>query len=154
MLCYNLNRFSEDIDLDSLNPHKIGNFVKTFCDKNNYSYRVAKNTETVQRYMIHYGENDSFLKPLKVEISFHKEKFPPAVEQTKINDINVYSINAMCQLKAEAYSNRDKIRDLYDLSFICEKYWDNLTDTSKSSVVQSVKGKGIEQFDYVTKTLL
>ena len=152
MLCYNLDRFSEDIDLDSVNPHKIKDFVKDFCEKNEFSYRVAKDTETVQRYMISYQKDSSFLKPLKVEISFRKDKFPLSNERTKINGIAVYSVDAICKLKAEAYKNRDKIRDLYDLSFICKNYWDTLSEKTKEAVVQSVQTKGIEQFDYITKT--
>ena len=151
MLFYNLDRFSEDIDLDSINPHKIKSFVKEFCEKNGYSYRVAKDTETVQRYMINYQEDSFSLKPLKVEISFRKDKFPPPTEQVVINDTVVYSVNAICKMKAEAYKNRDKIRDLYDLGFICEKYWNTLSNETKDAVVHSVKAKGIEQFDYVTK---
>ncbi len=152
MLCYNLDRFSEDIDLDSVNPHKIKSFVKDFCEKNGYSYRIAKDTETVQRYMISYQKDSSFLKPLKVEISFRKDKFPPISERTKVNGIAVYSVDAICKLKSEAYKNRDKIRDLYDLGFICENYWNTLSDESKEAVVHSVRAKGIEQFDYITET--
>lgn len=38
--------------------------VDKFCVYNNINYRVAKNINTVKKYMIHYGGE----KPLKTEI--------------------------------------------------------------------------------------
>ena len=61
MTCYNLDRFSEDIDLDSKNK-KIEFFVDGFCQTNGFSYGVAIDTDTVKRFMIYYGNKD---KPLK-----------------------------------------------------------------------------------------
>lgn len=55
MLCYGLTRFSEDIDLDALCSKDIERIVNDFCRLNNYTFRVAKDTNTVKRYMIHYG---------------------------------------------------------------------------------------------------
>lgn len=68
--CYGLDRFSEDIDLDSQNKN-IEKYIKDFCEKHNYKYNVKKDTDTVKRYMINYG-NDS--RPLKVEISYRKKR--------------------------------------------------------------------------------
>ncbi len=42
-------------------------------------------------------------------------------------------------------------RDLYDLSFICNRYWNVLSEISIAVVRNAVGHKGIEQFDYVIK---
>ena len=87
MLCYGLDRFSEDIDLDGKGGI-IRNIVNDFCAEKGYSYRVAKDTDTVKRYMVNYGDTG---RPLKVEVSFRKKVIEPS-EVTKFNGVNVYKI--------------------------------------------------------------
>ena len=88
MMCYGLDRFSEDIELDAFNTKAgIEKFVDNFCSKYGYTYRVAKNTDTVKRYMIHYGGD----KPLKVEISYRRKNILET-EITIINNILVYNV--------------------------------------------------------------
>jgi predicted nucleotidyltransferase component of viral defense system len=146
MSCYGLDRFSEDIDLDGKDK-SIGKIVADFCEKEGFSYRVAKDTDTAKRYMINYG---NIGKPLKVEISFRK-KIISQDEITKINGIAVYTIDSLCAMKANAYVGRNKVRDLYDLTFICNRYWDTLPAALKAVVRNAVEHKGIEQFDYIIK---
>ena len=145
--CYNLNRFSEDIDLDAtkedIKPH-----IEKFCTLHNFNFRISKDTATVKRGFINYG-NDS--KPLKVEVSYRRKEINSS-EYTKKNGIQVYNINRLAQMKALAYSSRDKIRDLYDLSFICEKYFEELTEQTILNIKDALDYKGLEQFDYIVKT--
>lgn len=148
MMCYGLTRFSEDIDLDGFS-NNIGDIVDKFCSKNGVQYRVAKDTDTVKRYMIHYS--DSGNKPLKVEISYRMGSLDFDTETDVINDIRVYTIQNILTMKLNAYMGRDKIRDLYDVVFIGLEYWDYL-DSSMIFKMQDAFGhKGIEQFDYVIK---
>lgn len=147
MLCYGLNRFSEDIGLDS--PHyKLKEFTKRFCSKYGYDYRIAKDTQTVQRFMIHYRDGS---KPLKVEISYRNKVILPNTYQ-KINDISVYTIDRLAQLKASAYQGRDKIRDLYDVCFICNNYYSELSESTQNLIRDALSFKGFEHFDYIVNT--
>ena len=146
LACYGLDRFSEDIDFDGKSKD-IGKLVDSFCGENGYTYRVAKDTDTVKRYMINYG-NDR--KPLKIETSFRRRDIDPD-EVTKINGISVYKINPLCGMKANAYASRDKIRDMYDLTFISNRYWDELSSATRSVVRNVIEYKGVEQFDYIIK---
>jgi predicted nucleotidyltransferase len=148
MECYGLDRFSEDVDLDGTSEDKsIGEHIAGYCESKGYTYRIAKDTDTVKRYMINYGNERT---PLKVETSFRK-RFVAPEETTKINGTTVYTIDAVCAMKAAAYLNRDKIRDLYDLSFICDRYWDSLSQPLISVVRNAVAHKGFEQFDYIVR---
>ncbi|MCD8028231.1 MAG: hypothetical protein LUF02_06150 [Erysipelotrichaceae bacterium] len=52
-------------------------------------------------------------------------------------------------MKLNAYTNRDKIRDLYDIVFISKNYWDCLSDFAKGMLKDSLGFKGLEQFDYL-----
>ncbi len=146
MLCYGLDRFSEDIDFDSTET-ECEEYVKGYCEKNGFEYRVAKKTKTVERYMIHYsGEG----KPLKVEISHRRVEISPQETVVK-NGIRVYNINQMAVFKANAYTARDKIRDLYDICFICNTYWEELDSDIKAVVRTAIEYKGIEQCEFVIK---
>jgi len=150
MICYGLDRFSEDIDLDGISgsAESIEGIINNFCSDNNYTYGVAKNTDTVKRYMINYGNEG---KPLKIEISFRRSHIDPS-EILKINDILVYNINSLCIMKSNAYAGRDRIRDLYDLTFIVNKYFDELTPETKALMRSSVEYKGIEHFAYIVNS--
>jgi predicted nucleotidyltransferase component of viral defense system len=149
LLCYELDRFSEDIHLDSRSLEiDIEKFVSIFCKKNSYSYYIAKNTNVVKIFMIHYSVAG---KPLKVEISFRRSIIPED-DYTNINGFTVYTLNSLCTQKSLAYNARDRIRDLYDLSFICKRWWDDISDTSKDFMRGVLQYKGLEQFDYLIQT--
>lgn len=148
MMCYGLDRFSEDIDLDAFNTKAgIEKFVDNFCNSYGYTYRVAKNTDTVKRYMIHYGGD----KPLKVEISYRRKNISEN-EITIINNILVYNVCNILIFKLNAYNGRDKIRDLYDVTFICRNYWKIIPDVLKIQVQDALSFKGLEYFDMIIKT--
>lgn len=150
MLCYGLTRFSEDIDLDGFDSNFIkyvDNFIKSFSNKYpSISYRVAKNTDTVKRVFIHYGN----IKPLKVEVSYRRKQLNTN-EVTVINNIVVYNIQTILSMKLNAFNHRDKIRDLYDIVFIYTNYINYLNDYLICMLRDAVEYKGLEQFDYLVK---
>ena len=149
MMCYNLDGFSEDVDLDAQRGNKnIGSIIDDFCKKNNYFYNVNEDTDTVKRFMIHYTEQYS--KPLKVEISYRRKHIGED-EITNINGIEVYTINSLCYMKSSAYQARDKIRDLHDVCFLCNNYLESLSEGAINALRTSVEYKGIEQFDYIIR---
>ena len=146
LMCYQLDRFSEDIDLDG-KGRQIAKIIDRFCKYNHYTYRIAKDTKTVMRYMINYGKLG---KPLKIEISFRR-KVIKEEEFKKINDILVYTIDILAIMKSNAYTSRDKIRDLYDLTFIVNNHFEILSSQTISLIQSAIEYKGIEQFDYIIK---
>lgn len=150
MLCYGLTRFSEDIDLDGFDNNFIkyvDNFIKSFSNKYpSISYRVAKNTDTVKRVFIHYGN----IKPLKVEVSYRRKQLNTN-EVTVINNIVVYNIETILSMKLNAFNHRDKIRDLYDIVFIYTNYKNYINSNLLCMLRDAVEYKGLEQFDYLVK---
>lgn len=147
MMCYNLDRFSEDIDLDSRDKRSIVRIVRDFCDKYGYTFNINKDTDVVKRFMIHYADDK---KPLKVEVSY-REYGLSSDNVTCINNIQVYNIDTLATLKINAYTGRSKIRDLYDVVFICKNHWEELTDTTKGLILQGFTFKGFDYFDYISK---
>jgi len=146
LTCYKLDRFSEDIDLDAKSKQNILKIVDDFCKLKGYTYTVPKDTDTTKRFMIQYED----MQRLKIEVSYRRNNIKDS-EFTKINGITVYRINELCLMKTMAYSGRDKIRDLYDICFICNNYWDKLSKDVKSSIRVAIEYKGIEQFEYIIK---
>jgi len=146
MLCYGLDRFSEDIDLDkNRGAGNLLKFVDTHCKQFGYEYRIAKDTNTVKRAFINYGGN---YKPLKVEMSMRRSMIPDE-EITTINGIVTYTPDTLAEMKALAYQGRDAIRDLYDLCFLHNHHKDQITPRTLSLIQRSLSYKGLEQFDYL-----
>lgn len=146
MFCYGLDRFSEDIDLDSTNKN-IGKLIKQFCDLHNYNFNIKKDTDTVKRFMIEFMIDEK----IKVEISYRNKR----LNQEKIehiNGIDVYPIDKLMGMKINAYNSRDKIRDLYDIIFIMKNYQDDIPDVLVEQLKNSFEYKGLEQFDYLIRT--
>lgn len=148
-LCYALNRFSEDIDLDVAgNTMPYGRFIndiQRFCNEHGYSYRISKDTATTQRAYVNYGNEG---RPLKIEVSYRRKIIPNNLICVK-NGIQVYTLDEMARLKAAAYNGRDKIRDLYDVAYICTHYYEELSDSARDALRTALEYKEIEQFDYI-----
>jgi predicted nucleotidyltransferase component of viral defense system len=151
MLCYGLDRFSEDVDLDGFDKRlfiMMDRFVK-YMNCNGYSniqYRKAKDTDTVKRAIVHYGTD----KTLKIEV-YYRTKLLCDGSYCKINGINVYNIDILMSMKILAFTSRDKIRDLYDITFIYLHYKNNLSMGNIINLQTAVSFKGLEYFDYLIK---
>ena len=148
LLSYGLNRFSEDIDLDGAKKRLKG-FVEHYCRNHGFSFRIAKDTPTIERFMLAY--EPTLHKPLKIEISYRSRSIS-ANTHHRVNGIEVYTIERICQLKTGAYQGRDKIRDLYDICFICDRYFEELSESTKEQLKDALTYKGFDYFDYVTST--
>lgn len=149
MFCYGLTRFSEDIDLDGMDK-KFFSYVDQFIIRyrpkyGELTYRKAKDTDTCKRVFIHFGQE----KPLKVEVSYRDRV--DICFCTYVNGILVYDIESLMIKKINAFSHRDKIRDLYDVTFIYWHYKNQLGIRTIQSLRDVVAFKGLEQFDFLIK---
>lgn len=145
MFHYGLNRFSEDIDLDSTDQHTIKNIVEQYCKKNNFQFSHKKNTATTSRFMLSF---DNECPPLKIEVSFRNSNIFPS--SYKISDgVAVYNIESLASFKILAFAQRDRLRDLFDCAYIINNYYDQLSFPVINSYIESFNRKGIEHFDYI-----
>lgn len=93
MECYGLDRFSEDIDLDSLRSNvpssRFFGMIDSICSNEGYTWRKAKDTSTVRRAFVDYGASN---RPLKIELSLRHRTIPK--EKTAVvNGILTYTIS-------------------------------------------------------------
>lgn len=68
------------------------------------------------------------------------------------NDIRTYPIDTLAQMKMAAFMSRDRIRDLYDVLFITNNYWEELSQPIQRLYRTGFAEKGIEQFDLMCAT--
>jgi predicted nucleotidyltransferase component of viral defense system len=97
--------------------------------------------------MVHYGAE----RPPKVEVSFRKTTIPEG-EVVTVGGIRTYGIDELCRMKVLAYLSRDRIRDLYDLTFICDRYYEELSPETAKMIRDAFEYKGLDQFDYLVRT--
>ena len=151
-LCYSLNRFSEVIDLDAasttISQERFKHDILRICAANRYNCRIGKYTPTAKKAYIDYGHPD---KPLKVELSLRRKVIPDNLVCTK-NGIQVYTLDEMARLKAAAYNGRDKIRDLYDVTYIITHFYDSLGESARDALRTALEYKDLEQYDYIVRT--
>lgn len=146
MLSYGLPRFSEDVDLDQ--PQGALDFftiMEHVAEANGWTLRRAKDTDTVKRAMLHYGER----KPLKVEVSMREVYVPESFYQKDPKGFWVYNVQALTRFKCAAYSGRDRIRDAFDLCYLVSKYYDEMDEALRHSVSQALLGKGFDNIEYL-----
>lgn len=148
LYCYGLDRFSEDIYLDGQGKNLV-RIIESFCKKNGFpSPIIAVNTDTVTRAFINYGTEG---RPLKIELS-SRDKNIDSRTVTVVNNVKTYTVNTLCQHKLIAYTQRETIRDLYDLCFITRKYFDSLSSETITIFKLSLLHRGIEYFDEIVNT--
>lgn len=150
MECYELTRFSEDIDLDGPKGRNrdIDKIIENFAAEREIPIVHNKNTPTTDRFFLHYN-GDSH--PLKIETSFRE----PVINYdnvVNINGIQVYELSILAEKKVTAFDQRDKLRDLFDIIFICKNCWDKIDDRVKSHIIDSFGHKGIDYFEMVIET--
>lgn len=133
LLCYGLDRFSEDLDFDAPKKFNIASRVERIMSRHTPSYEVktVKDTATVQRIKSHYAglAGDRLLK---IETSF---RTPLATQQVQIIDgIRTYTIATLIDQKINALANRTAARDLYDVAFLSRVYSSDFSERAKEQL--------------------
>lgn len=126
----------------------IEEYIRDFCKEKNYAYQIETNSNTTRYYLVDYGDES---KPLRIEVSFRPNNISTECVE-KVNGMMVYSVNELAAQKALAYISRDTIEDLYDVSFIVNNYFNELSSHSKARLEDSVFRKGTEQLAYIIST--
>ncbi len=135
-LCYGLDRFSEDLDFDcakSLNLESALREVfaqegKTKAHLRSPDISIKKDTNTVKRYRVIYGDNIN----LKIETSLRGT--PDDDDIVEINGILTYKMPKLIQQKLSALNSRTAARDLHDIVYLYEHYLDHFGDDELAEI--------------------
>jgi predicted nucleotidyltransferase component of viral defense system len=121
LLCYGLDRFSEDIDLDGGKKVNLQNRLGTILERvtRMHDIRIVKDTDTVQRLKIRY-ETAKVAGMLKVEVSYRQGFLDTDI--VSIDGIKTYAVARLIEQKLSALEGRTTARDLYDVAFLAQRY--------------------------------
>lgn len=158
---YNLNRFSEDIDLDVINPKKnIKNEITNLkIEGYNLNISIKKDTSTTFRVMIDYGGKRSDYPEglneykLKLEVSLRTKGITEKDYRT-VNGIKVYKIESLIEQKILAFGARNKARDIYDMDFLLTKYSKHFSTTNYRNLIDIMERRDIDTISYELKLAL
>jgi predicted nucleotidyltransferase component of viral defense system len=131
ILTRQLDRYSSDLDFDAalkLNlTGRIERALKSIDRIALRSIKLVKDTDTVQRYKIHYADRNTDQDTLlKVETSLRES--PPSEAVEIVSGIRTYRVEYLFDQKLSAAQNRTEARDLYDLAFLVEQFGSQLQD--------------------------
>ena len=138
LLNFNLDRFSEDLDFDANKKLNLISRLKAVLNQitDRYSYKIVKDTDTVQRIRVNYIKNH-LERSLKIEISF-RNSFDESNTITKTDDDNLkvktYRIEHLIEQKISALIGRTKARDLYDVNFLLNNYLADFSTDAKQKL--------------------
>jgi predicted nucleotidyltransferase component of viral defense system len=135
-LCYDLDRFSEDLDFDCAKALNLDSSIKeifTQLGKGKAHLRsptidITKDTKTVRRYRITYGDGIN----LKLEASLRGT--PDDNDLVEINGIITYKIGTLIQQKLSALTGRTAARDLHDVIYLYEHFLGHFDDDALTEV--------------------
>ncbi len=122
LLCYGLDRFSEDLDFDGNKKVNLASRISRVLvarGGDGGSVETTKDTDTVQRLRILYPVLEGMGR-LKVETSF-RDGFGPA-DTVLVDGLRTYRVSRLIGMKVAAFTDRTAARDLYDLRFLAENF--------------------------------
>lgn len=133
LLCYGLDRFSEDIDLDGRKKLNIRSRVEAALSRvtREHDIRIAKDTDTVQRLKIRYVTAVS-KGALKIEVSY-RNGFDDA-DTAVISGVKTYRVACLIEQKLAALEGRTTARDLYDVAFLVGTYPNEFSEQARRDI--------------------
>jgi predicted nucleotidyltransferase component of viral defense system len=148
LLGYQLPRFSTDLDFDGKNPDMyIDRLIELGCKSAGIkmeSLNIRKDTGTTKRYMMHYEGSE--YEPLKIEISYRQAEEINENDVNIIDDIRMYKIDKLAELKLGAFTGRLKARDVFDISFILENHPGAVKKDGLKQISERIQSVGIDSF--------
>ncbi|RLA51940.1 MAG: hypothetical protein DRQ98_10895 [Gammaproteobacteria bacterium] len=136
-LCYGLDRFSEDLDFDSMKPLNLEHSIEEIfgrLGKGQPKFRkpvisLTKKTDTVRRYRIIYGDSIN----LKIETSLRGT--PDDKDIIELNGILTYKVFVLIKQKLRALQGRTTARDFHDVVFLYGNFYDEFGDNQKATIM-------------------
>ena len=137
LLCYGLDRFSEDIDLDGRKKLNLQSRLGAVLSRvtTEHDIRIVKDTDTVQRIKIRY-KTPVATANLKIEVSY-RTGFDE-IDLADIKGIKTYKIPRLIEQKLRALEGRTTARDLYDMAFLAERYGTSFSPDARADAKRIV----------------
>jgi len=153
MFGYDLDRFSEDLDFDSIKKLNLETKIKENLPSGFEIVEITKpkDTNTVQRYKVTYITPNG-TRRLKIETSYRK-KVINKEDYSLIDSMQIYNIEFLLDNKLKAAYDGDTprttARDLYDIYFIVNNFENIITPTFMDRLKEFVSDEDalLERFE-------
>lgn len=139
LLCYGLDRYSEDLDFDGNKKVNLAARIARIlaAGGGQGTVETTKDTDTVQRLRVLY-EGAGGPGRLKVETSY-RDGFDPA-ETVLVDGVRTYRASRLIGMKVDAFLDRTAARDLYDLRFLAERHRGEFSERDADAMRKAVSG--------------
>ncbi len=141
--CYKLDRVPKNLDL--IGSDDFETLFAKFCELKGYTFSKEKEEKATKQYSLEF---DTELPVINIAVSYRKRVIDRSLIKV-IDHITIYDIGALAVMKAGAYLQRDKITDIYDLTFIINNYWDELSESVRVQLTNALAYKGMDYFKYI-----
>ena len=153
MFGYDLDRFSEDLDFDSIKKLNLETKIKENLPSGFEIVEITKpkDTNTVQRYKVTYITPNG-TRRLKIETSYRKKDISKE-DYSLIDSMQIYNIEFLLDNKLKAAYDGDTprttARDLYDIYFIVNNFENIITPTFMDRLKEFVSDEDalLERFE-------
>jgi len=153
MFGYDLDRFSEDLDFDSVKKLNLETKIKENLPSGFEIVEITKpkDTNTVQRYKVTYITPNG-KRRLKIETSYRKKDINKE-DYRLIDGMQIYTIDFLLDNKLKAAHDGDTprttARDLYDIQFIVNNFENILTPAFRGRLKEFVSDEDalLERFE-------
>lgn len=136
LLCYGLDRYSEDLDFDGNKKVNLASRIaRVLAAGGQGTVEATKDTDTVQRLRILY-QGAGGPGRLKVETSY-RDGFDPA-ETVLVDGVRTYRVASLIGMKVSAFLDRTAARDLYDLRYLAEKFRADFSVEAEAAMAKAV----------------
>lgn len=131
LVCYGLNRFSEDLDFDAPKKLNLESRMESALARITSKLKITrtKDTDTVQRYRLEY-EYGGTLGRLKVEVSC-RDAAAAADDVIQVAGVRTYRVSRLIEQKLNALENRTAARDLFDVHFLARQHAESFSSQSR-----------------------
>jgi len=140
-LCYNLKRYSVDLDFWTYRINKINQFFINLKDSLKADYDL---TDVQNKYyaLLFEIKKPLYLRKLKIEIrkenkeSDFQEKIAYSPYSNQQVLLKSFTLGQMMKNKIEAFLDRKEIRDVFDIEFLIRK---GITISAKNEELKKIK---------------
>jgi predicted nucleotidyltransferase component of viral defense system len=152
---HNLTRFSSDLDYDGLGKINImEKVIKTLKDNKvhysniydkKYYDKITNNLKESHRIL--YGKEDS----IKIEIDYNTNYIDKKENKEINNGIYMYNKNTLTELKYNAFTDRTKARDLFDIAYLLAYNKNGFTNGMLKGIYDKYNKVGKDNFKKLFK---
>jgi len=147
---YGLNRYSTDLDFNTTkNINHINSIVEILKNKRiHYStiHDRKEGSRVITDILFKYRQKKD---KLKIDIDYSGKYMNDELNITCNNGIYMFSANILCRMKYEAFLNRKKARDIFDIGYLLQHFPQYFNENMIKKIEQRINELGIDMIKII-----